>query len=56
MDLHQVNAIVQCFSGCQGGDRGSSANIPVKAVNTPVRWAIAGLSPHDFRRTFVGND
>ena len=35
------------------GDRGSWGNIPVKAVDHPLRRAIADLSPHDLSRTLV---
>ena len=35
------------------GDCGSLGNIPVKAVDHPLRWAIADLSPHDISRTLV---
>jgi hypothetical protein len=35
-------------------DRCSWGNIPVKAVDHPLRRAIAGLSPHDLRGTLVG--
>gem|GEM_PF-4595507 len=55
MDLHQVNAIVQRFSGCQGGDRCSWGNTTVRAIDNPLRRAIAGLSPHDVSRTVVGH-
>ncbi len=36
-------------------DRGSWGNIPVKAVDHPLRRAIAGLAPHDLSRTLVGH-